>query len=57
MKIIELGSMVRELQTLALEIRNFCERYDSQLKPVWIPREENFHADDLSRGAKKSIKV
>ena len=37
------------MQDVALEIQATCEHYGSCLVPVWIPREQNKRADDLSR--------
>jgi hypothetical protein len=43
------GSMVNDLQQLALKIHNFCIENNCELFVEWIPREKNDKADALSR--------
>ncbi|CAG2249866.1 unnamed protein product [Mytilus edulis] len=47
--IIQKGSKVPELQTLALSIFSICVSCNISLHPEWIPREDNEKADALSR--------
>ncbi|CAG2235155.1 unnamed protein product [Mytilus edulis] len=47
--IIQKGSKVPELQTLALSIFSICVSFNISLHPEWIPREDNEKADALSR--------
>ena len=44
-RIIKFGSMVKELQGIALEIFLFISRSQIQLDMNWIPRDQNFQAD------------
>ena len=39
------GSNVHELQSLTMTIFEFCANNDTQIQTVWIPREQNTHAD------------
>jgi hypothetical protein len=47
--IVKQGSTKLDLQKLAIEIQNCCDRCDINLFPMWIPRNENQEADFLSR--------
>ena len=47
--IIEKGSKVPELQSMALSVFNTCSLHNISLYVQWIPREENEKADALSR--------
>jgi hypothetical protein len=48
-RIVVVGSMVPQLQDLALRIFRACVCFDVQLFLDWVPREENGEADLLSR--------
>ena len=48
-RIIQVGSRKENLQVEALEIFNLAKRHNIILEPEWIPREENWTADYLSR--------
>ena len=56
-KIVKFGSMVPELHNLALELNEFLERNQISLIPRWIPRVENFYADELSKGSTDRLKI
>jgi hypothetical protein len=43
------GSMVPELQEIAMEVAAVCEDNNIGLEVIWVPREENEEADALSR--------
>ena len=47
--IILKGSKVHELQSLVLTIFEFCVKNDTEIHTVWIPGDQNTHADYLSR--------
>lgn len=47
--VLRSGSTKVDLQTIALQIYNVCEKRDITLIPEWIPREKNTRADFLSR--------
>ena len=47
-RIVQKGSRNGQLHDIALEIHDTCEQYGLLLDPVWIPREQNKKADDLS---------
>ena len=47
--IVQKGSRNIQLQEIALEIHQTCEHYGLCIDPVWIPREQNTKADELSR--------
>ena len=47
--IIECGSKVRELQDLALDIFVLCNTNQVCLCPLWLPRDQNTVADDISK--------
>ena len=48
-RIIEIGSPKPHLQDIALQIFEICVHNDIRLRPTWIPRERNKHADYLSK--------
>ena len=56
-KILEFGSMIAELQNLALDVNLLCKFYEVKIKPFWIPREDNFYADDPSKSDSYAVKV
>ena len=47
--IIEKGSMVSKLQSIALSIFQICLKNSISIKINWIPREENTSADKISK--------
>ena len=47
--IILKGSNVHELQILAVTIFELCAKNYMEIHTVWIPRDQNTHADYLSR--------
>ena len=47
--IVNNGSKVTELQSLALSIFNVCTSHGISLEIKWIPRSFNYQADLLSR--------
>lgn len=47
--IIKKGSMKPELQEKAVMIQSLCENNEISINPVWINRDNNRKADDLSR--------
>ena len=47
--IVAKGSMIKQLQDMSLEIFNFCRENQISLQVQWVPRNENEHADELSR--------
>ena len=48
-RIIQFGSMVKELQNIALDIFLFTSRRQIQLAMNWIPRDQNSPADFFSK--------
>ncbi|XP_072166403.1 uncharacterized protein [Diadema setosum] len=48
-RIVQKGSRSRQLQSIALEIHETCEKFGLTIIPVWIPREQNTRADNLSK--------
>ena len=48
-RIIQFGSMVKELQDIALDIFLFTSRRQIQLPMNWIPHDQNSQADFLSK--------
>jgi hypothetical protein len=48
-RILQCGSSKPHLQLLALRVADSCLHGRISLFPVWIPRGDNFVADDLSR--------
>ena len=48
-KIIEVGSPKPHLQTIAISIFETCLKNDIKLSPTWIPREQNYVADSISK--------
>ena len=48
-KIVKKGSMKPELQNISLHIFHLCLSYNILLEVEWIPRDENFEADFLSK--------
>lgn len=44
-RIIQVGSMVRELQDLALSVFLFTAQHQIQLDLIWLPRRQNAQAD------------
>ena len=48
-RILEYGSNKAHLQLLAVQVPEVCLNSSIRLIPVWIPREENRVADELSR--------
>ena len=47
--IINKGSMVASLQNIAMNISKLCDDFAITLVPKWIPREDNWYADMLSK--------
>jgi len=47
--IVDYGSMVGELHSLSLSIFSLCLLHSIELEVVWVPREENVVADEVSR--------
>ena len=47
--ILSIGSSKPHLQNLAIEVFNFCTRFNIKLIPQCIPREQNYLADFYSR--------
>ena len=47
--IIQKGSKKDSLQSKAIEIFNTCKQRNISIKPVWVKRQENKRADELSR--------
>ena len=48
-KIVIKGSLKPELQNISLHIFHLCLSYNILLEVEWIPRDENFEADFLSK--------
>ena len=48
-RIIQVGSMVRELQDLALSVFIFTAQRQIQLDLIWLPRRQNAQADFFSK--------
>ena len=48
-RISEVGSMKKDLQSLAIDIFHFCEQNCICLKVQWIPRELNIVSDQYSK--------
>ena len=48
-RIVQKGSRNIHLQKIALDIHQTCEHFSLYIDPVWIPREQNTKADELSR--------
>ena len=49
MRIVQVGSMIDELQELALDIFRFTFHLHIQLDAFWIPREQNSKVDIFSK--------
>ena len=49
MRIVQVGSMIKELQDIALDIFLLCLRQQIQLDVSWVPRDCNSHADFVSK--------
>ena len=47
--ILSVGSSKEHLQSLSIEIFNHCSKYNINLQPRWVPREENDIADYFSK--------
>lgn len=47
--VLQAGSGKEDLQKIASDICEICERHGIQFSPEWIPRGENQRADELSR--------
>ena len=48
-RIIQFGSMIRELQDLALSVSLFTAQRQIQLNLIWLPRRQNARADFFSK--------
>ena len=48
-RILQVGSRKRDLQSVALKVLNLAIQYHIVLEPEWVPRELNEQADYLSR--------
>ena len=48
-RILSIGSSKPHLQNLAIDVLNFCTRFNIELIPQWIPREQYYLADCYSR--------
>ena len=47
--ILSIGSSKPHLQNLVIDIFNFCTRFNIELIPQWIQKEQNYLADFYSR--------
>lgn len=47
--VLSYGSSKADLQSISVDINDFCNRYNVQLQLEWIPRSQNELADHLSR--------
>ena len=47
--IVKNGSRKTDLQTIACELHTLCADHNIKLASLWIPREQNKIADNLSR--------
>ena len=48
-RIVQAGSMKKDLQEIALQIYHFCTQYEISLTVNWIPRSEIEKADYISK--------
>lgn len=48
-RIVEVGSMKKDLQEIALSIYSICAQLNIKLETTWVPRELNAEADESSR--------
>ena len=48
-RILSVGSTKSHLQNIAIDVFNFCSKFNIKLVPQWIPREQNELADYYSR--------
>ena len=48
-RILEVGSSKSHLQNVSLDIYRSCLKFDIQIIPKWLPREENVLADAISK--------
>ena len=47
--VLQIGSRISELQEIACDINELCEKNGITVYPEWIPSADNQMADDLSR--------
>ncbi|MCG7875782.1 MAG: reverse transcriptase domain-containing protein [Candidatus Thiodiazotropha endolucinida] len=47
--VLQIGSRKTDLQEIACDVNDMCEKYEMKICPEWIPRSQNEVADDLSR--------
>ena len=47
--VLQIGSTKNDLQCIACDVNDVCERHGIKMSLEWIPRDQNQNADDLSR--------
>ena len=47
--ILQVGSKKQDLQAIAVNIHDICDKKHIAVQPIWVPRDQNQMADSLSR--------
>ena len=56
-RIIQVGSMVKELQDIALNISLFTSHRQIHLDITWLPRDQNFQAENIADDRRRGSSV